>query len=72
MPPKTLPCSLEELRSHIDTLDKFVKTAMIATMKQETSPDEWLPSTAVDELAHQHGLLDLMRFCVSEIEMCYP
>ena len=70
MPPKPLPFSLEELRLQVDDLDKFVKSAMIATMKQELRPDEWQPSVAVDELAHLHGLLDLMRYCVEEIELC--
>ncbi len=69
MPPRPLPFSRDELRLQIDTLDKFVKSAAIDTMKLEmTADDLGTPSTIVDELAHLHGLLDLARCCVSEIE----
>ncbi len=71
MPPKPLPFSLKKLRRKVEKLDRFVKSATTATMKQEMRPDEWLPSVAVDELAHIHGLLDLIRYCVEEIELCY-
>ncbi len=71
MPPKPLPFSLEELRSQVDKLDKFVKSAAIDTMRNDLTPlDLGMPSTVVDELAHLHGLLDLARCCVAEIEDC--
>ncbi len=73
MPPKPLTFSLEELRSQVETLDKFVKSAAIDMMGQGlTTEDVGCPSTVVDELAHLHGLLDLARCCVQEIENCSP
>ena len=64
-----LPFSLQKLRRKVDELDKFVKSAAIDTMELEmTTEDLGFPSTVVDELAHLHGLLDLARCCVQEIE----
>lgn len=70
MPPKPLPFSLIELRQQVDKLDTFVKSAARDVMKIELGPaDLGCPSTVVDELAHLHGLLDLARCCVQEIEI---
>ena len=67
--PKSLPFSLEELHRQVDTLDQFVKSAVLVTMKENMGPDDLgFPSTIVDELAHLHGLLDLARCCVAELE----
>ena len=72
MPPKPLPFSLDELRRKVDELDKFVKSAARSTMKNEqTTEDLGFPSTVVDELAHLHGLMDMARCCVQEIEDCW-
>lgn len=69
MPPKPLLFSLSELRLKVEELDTFVKSAALATMKYDMGPDDLnFPSTVVDELAHLHGLLDLARCCVEEIE----
>ena len=66
--PKPLPFSLEELRQQVDQLDFFVKTATVQVMKKEMGPSELgFSSLLVDELAHLHGLLDLVRCCVEEI-----
>ncbi len=63
------PFSLRELRQHTTKLDDYVKFAAVAVMQNEMGPDDLgCPSTVVDELAHLHGLLDLARCCVSEIE----
>ncbi len=71
MYPKPLPFSLKKLRRKVNELDDFVKTAALDTMRNEMTPqDLGFPSTIVDELAHLHGLLDLARCCVSEIEDC--
>ncbi len=65
-----LPFSLQKLRRKVDELDRFVKSAAIDTMELEmTTEDLGCPSTVVDELAHLHGLLDLARCCVQEIEV---
>ncbi len=70
MPRTPLPFSLSELRCRVDELDTFVKAAVRATMKDDMGPDDLgFPSTIVDELAHLHGLLDLARCCVQEIEI---
>ena len=70
MPQKPLPFSLPELRRKVDELDIFVKSAVLATMKDDMGPDDLgFPSTIVDELAHLHGLLDLAGCCVEEIEL---
>ncbi len=67
---KNLPFSLDELRLQVDTLDLFVKTAVLAVMKSDMSPaDLGFPSPIVDELAHLHGLLDLAKCCVEKIEI---
>ncbi len=70
MPPKSLPFSLKKLRRKVDKLDRFVKSAARDMIRNELTPkDLGCPSTVADELAHLHGLLDLARCCVQEIEI---
>lgn len=70
MPLKPLPFSLKKLRRKVDKLDAFVKSITLQVIKKDMSPaDLGFPTMVVDELAHLHGLIDLAKCCVKEIEI---